>query len=537
MATAAAPRKRPRNRKPPVPQKECDTCGRTMTGSDGHDSCVLCLGRAHAVRGLNEGAAYCMICAAIETRYLRKRVRKFEKARPEDFAVEEPGEEPPSPLLGESSSPPVHDWGGEMERVDPILEGSLEDHVFVHPDDRERTPVFESSSEGPSDSEVGAYGDDIPPPTEEEEGELPAAQPMDTSARGSDTGSVAPTPPPLDTTELQELLKRAAVRCALPWPQEETGVAPVASVFDAFGGARPKSTAAPTVPFMPICRQHATASWENPVTAPVPTIKNLAVTGAKEEGLDAIPPIEGAMATHLLSTGHSDLFRQKGFVAKKDKDFSALNLRSFKMSSAAVQVSNASALLGGSAVQILMTAGDTPTPEQLAEVRRLLQEVMAITRTTIEVSGRAMAYAVALERARWMDYAKVSDGERAEILNRRIDPDRLFGDAMEKMTLRVERREKEERAMKACLPKLAAPATASAPRRFPPTARGAPPARGASAARGAPTIRGPGQGGSGGAFRGGYRGGRFQPPPGDGGSQQPGPRPVYKGAPKKKRGT
>ena len=359
--------------------------------------------------------------------------------------------------------------------------------------------------------------------------DFPAAQPPHASFRssGSDTGA----PLTVDPAELHELLHRAATRCSVAWPREQEETTPTPSIFDGFGGARPKSSARRFVPLLPDITTFTTERWKQPVGAKGPSATHIDCAGAKETGFDTIPPIEGAIAAHLLSTGSSGMFSRKGFTNKRDKEFSKINQRAYGMMGAAVRAANAKVLLEGSAVRLLQDAGDSPTPEQMAELRRIQTEQLSLSRTSVQATGRAMAYLVALERARWLDYSKIADEERSEILNRPVSQSGLFGDAMTSMTMRYKSRKEEDEAMKACFPKNTPPVPA--PRRFPPpsTRGGHQPQVQRGRGQSRPGPSGPGRG----AFQGQRR--RFQSP-------EPAPRggavsatAAYRGEYKKKRGT
>ena len=110
-------------------------------------------------------------------------------------------------------------------------------------------------------------------------------------------------------------------------------------------------------------------------------------------------------------------------------------------------------LLQGSATFILKAAGDQPTAENMAELRRIHKESLRLTKYITERTGRALACSAVLERARWLAYAPRTK-ERVSILDETLLQPKLFSGTLDapSMSARNEEERREGEALRAYLP-------------------------------------------------------------------------------------
>ena len=535
------------SRKNPPPKKACDICLGPLAGQDPHDTCVDCLGREHAVRASSLGSAFCDKCGTIPARYLRKRAKHFERvttreeteaaaplpatdSRPtpqvshtpqtastpaqqrEAPRVEQPEEGAqavsaagPAPQT-QNPQPTVEDWSDDVERQLPLQDDSF---VFYEYD-----AIYD---------EEGYYEEDY---DEEEEDEAGEYDTMEASTSRAPTTRSVPQPAftseglKIDNAEPHVFFKKAAKRLGVPWPSTEVPTTGAQDV-DVFVGLRGETRAPSTqeAPLMPATVKIVTESRQEPLTTPNTSYPFLGCAGMKELGVNALPPMERNVAKHLLAEPPSptpDCWKNA-----KDKDFHKINKRTFNEQATALKCLNLVGLLAGSNTQLFREAGDRPTVEQMAEMRRANDEVLLLARTAIQAVGRSMSLLVVQERCRWLDKASIKDPQRRAALDQPLTTEGLLGTGTEYLKAEWKKDTEEEEALRACLP--VKPATQPPQQLYrggsfrPPAGVGGRPYMTRGRGRGRAAFMDPsGQGRGGGAnkrfttnpARGGHRGGR-----------------------------
>ena len=222
-------------------------------------------------------------------------------------------------------------------------------------------------------------------------------------------GDLPPSGPPvLDKTDIVDIFMVAAIRCGRQWPAP----ALPASEEDEWGG-RLTETVRPVprvkLPYARGFRAHLTEMWEQP-QVPLAMPRHVGISLETEDmpatGLDGLPSIDRIMAAFLLdptSSHVTPLTKDPQLTTKRDKDASAANAKLYSHLACAAKHLNATLLLQGSLSGLLLEVGDNPTPEQLAEIRRLHDESVSYTCTTTEQVGRAMTCSILAERDRWLE--------------------------------------------------------------------------------------------------------------------------------------
>lgn len=454
--------KRPR-RLPLVPQKACLLCNGKMSGHDTHQVCVFCLGPDHALRAAAEGGEFCELCGMFDQKYLNRRRQRFvpkdDPMLARSTAIEREEDDMMSVQDDDDDlSSPARSWAEELDDVDPLTGTSqlLAATAAMEPGHKQPEPVLVVNYEQNSSS--SAYSDSE---SEEENAGLPAAQaaapPRGSQATHTATNSAGPQLADQDllqdNAELHELFKRAALRTSVSWPEEEQLVKRT-SKYDGIRGAGLTRTIKQVLPFDPDCLEAVQASWNNPLSfTAMPNIRHLDCAKMRENGTYHLPPVERGVAAHLLSASTpSSSSRGHSFPNKLNKDLSTYNKRAYDAVASTTRVLSAATLLQCSATELFKQAKNTPSKDTLAELRRLNDESLLLIRTATEAAGRAMAFMVIQERARWLERANISDSEKKEIMDEKISPDGLFGGAVATMLARWEEKKKEGEALKMCLP-------------------------------------------------------------------------------------
>ena len=475
------------SKKTPTPQKRCAICSNTMSGDDQHTACVLCLGKDHAEKGLEHGSRFCAACGQTAQRILKKRLKRFEEpsSRTEEPMATDQAEQGKQDTARAASPRPPHgdnaeSWADQAEIILPLQDTDLTDPAYDYGAIQARSEYDEDEEGDDGEEESGSFsasGAEEEDDDEEEEEdevldasvdvELPATQPQAEAtavpAAAAATTPVAvvqsattpetPTAIKVDDAEFHVLLKRAATRLNLEWPQQE-GLAPPSSVFDGIGGIDARRTTRQFLPWEPAVVSFATASWSKPFTYAHAYPRHLDTVNMREKGFDSLPPVERGLASHFLS---QSMLSDGSFADKNDKEFSAINRRAYADLAASTRALNATTLLAGSATQIMKAAGDAPTPDQLAEMRRINNEILLLTKTALQNTGRSMALLVVQERSRWLDRGGIVGNPRKVALDEKVSPDALFGTSLETLTAQWEQQKKEGEALRAYLPRKAPP--------------------------------------------------------------------------------
>ena len=497
----------------PLPQKHCESCGNWMAGEDDHEDCVRCLGVDHAEDAFDRPER-CSICAdtprGILSRRL-KRVRDFfpleardrdreradiranerhEALSPSRYSesdyLDNPSFEtaqravtaaladgaPAEVISDDEHSPPRQRrepgaWAREMDSQDPLpaaqAEAPAEDVESMEEDDDEGASSDtsgDSSSSAQSTSERrGGRFEEAPPPQEQPAAILPPAANVEMEvavAPAVEPQAIAQAPQPLakDDAPLVEIFKRSALRAGLVWPTEEAQDTEDDTMWDAMDEEEEPSRSTQLLPMVKGFDRILTASWQHPhsFTFPPGHKQSHDAAGMAKLGMAGMPHMHHRIAAHLLRQP-VNAKKEPVFTNTVDKDNSKTNHSLYSSLATAAKALNAVSLLQGSATFILKAAGDQPTAENMAELRRIHKESLRLTKYVTERTGRAMACSAVLERARWLAYAPKTR-ERMSILDETLLQDKLFSGTLDapSMSARNEEEKREGEALRAYLP-------------------------------------------------------------------------------------
>ena len=398
---------------------------------------------------------------------------------------------PPRQRARPSEGSPPSSRSKRQDTKHPAAEDAEESMEEEEEEEGSSSTCDRSSCSGPTDSEDGDDNDEEAPPPgeEEEEGRLratllaglgartaakPAAVPPADAAPVAAPPEVAvlqdgaPNPataiaqppnaiPPMDNSSLTELFKKATVRCNLKWPAEESPQQATASTeWDEMNNE-------PTKPrkkmLLPLARGFASTlatSWGKPNSFVFPPDHEREVdcAGMAEAGLHTMAPMDKKVANHLL---RGKAVTQKDgtptFSHASDKDMSGIARKNYKSLAKSAKAMNAISLLQGSTTHIMKKVGDEPSADNMAELRRNHKEIMLLTKYCVEMTGRAMAGMVALERFRWLNYSpQLTVTERSSFLDQPLTQDNLFSKTVDNLIARLETDKTKCEALDAYLP-------------------------------------------------------------------------------------
>ena len=381
MATAAPQGRKRWVNKDPVPQKDCEQCGSKMSGRDKHGTCLYCLGYSHADNAVNAPGG-CRACAGTEMKYLQRRLTRMRQLR--------------DPLLAAqvddlNDEEPVPDWGEHMEEELPVpeLELQVEDYEYdpIYVDENPFDILDEVYGDAPEDGEIEEYGDEDSHvlPAAYDAGPLAATAPgtVGEDAGGEQPAAASSAENPgvkltVDMSDIQDIFQKAALRCNATWPVEEQAASTTVkeAIFKPLGDPAPdKPQGKGVLPAVEGFYANLQASWGKPKSCPMPDAHKLDCADMKQNGLAGLPPVDGAMAMHLLKSRFM-LSGEPTFTSTTDKEFYDINKKSYNTLAAAAKTMGAALLIQGSMTAMYKAVGDAPSPEDMAEFRRLHNEML-----------------------------------------------------------------------------------------------------------------------------------------------------------------
>ena len=258
-------------------------------------------------------------------------------------------------------------------------------------------------------------------------------------------GAEAPPAPPLamDESSLRSIYRMASARCGRAWPAGDLPIVDDESKWQGTVGDTPEPAEPVVLPLARGFRSFFTAQWKEPLKPfPAPRCReglSLDTVDMASVAFSGLPPIDKTLAAFLLNPNApriTPLIRAPVLPLKIDRDAAANNEKAFTSLACAGKHLNAGSLLQGSMTALLQQVGDTPTAEQMAEIRRLHNEAVLLNCGVTQHVGRAMTVAIVQERERWLNASPdLQDEVRAKLQKLPILPGGLFEGAMEVLAL------------------------------------------------------------------------------------------------------
>ena len=378
------------------------------------------------------------------------------------------------PLPPRCQLPAGMGWGDYMDGEDPVddlpsyqeppAELRVIDEVGYDEDPEDLdldAPVFPFGEEDQPHHEDDM--DEEPPRPAVDPPEVRPADPPEAHAPqvevppGDHAGPPPPPRPLVEGWDLVELLRQASIRCGREWPVVLLPQDPE----DTWPGA-PTETRQPrtTLPLAQGFKATFTANWAEPAVTP-PTLRHTKVpfdtVDMPSAGLGTMPAVGPIMGAYLLDPTApriKPLAKDPDFPNKKDRDASNASIKLFSLLTAAGKHHNTIALLQGSLSAILEGLGDPPTLDELAEIRRIHQELIKFVCSSTALLGRATTAVIMAERVRWLDISpRLDSAARKDLLEGPILPGGLFKGALERMALAVEEQRPGCEALAALAPR------------------------------------------------------------------------------------
>ena len=323
--------------------------------------------------------------------------------------------------------------------------------------------VYDEAIDEEEAYEEVAYGDDDDPPELDYEGDdqvgsLSArlvSSPLRVTVMDEDqatpegdpgqVGAEAPPAPPLamDESSLRSIYRTASIRCERGWPAGDLPVVDDESKWQGAVGETPEPVVPVVLPLARGFKSFLTAQWKEP-GKPIPAPRSregvsLDTVDMASVALSGLPPIDKTLAAFLLNPNApriTPLIKAPVLPLKIDRDAAALNQKAFDSLACAGKHLNAGSLIQGSMTALLLQVGNTPTAEQMAEIRRLHNEAVLLNCGVTQHVGRAMTAAIVQERERWLNASPdLQEEVRAKLHKLPILPGGLFEGAMEVLAL------------------------------------------------------------------------------------------------------
>ena len=347
-------------------------------------------------------------------------------------------------------------WGDQVE------EGELSD---------EELPSFQyhDGDYVVVDEDYGADQDYVLP-TDGEEDEVMLRRPfqddadVDMEEYGDQQVDAPAAPPPQPYVELQrddshimDIYKKAALRCGHVWPESSTKrVVWQGRTETELPALPPKKQKLPQALGF---HETMVLAWKDPIAKTEFTPRSakgvLEMVDMDTMAIDVMPPMDKAMASYLANPQAPRIITQERepvFTSATDKEASKVNKWLYGHMSFVAKGLNAGALLQGSMKALLLEMGNSSSPAQLAELRRLNHEMANLQCEMAEHTGQAMVSSVLQERWRWVNLAPLSDAIKKDMVSKDISHKGLFHDVLENMSITIQQAESSTKTMKALEP-------------------------------------------------------------------------------------
>jgi hypothetical protein len=390
----------------------------------------------HAQAALEDNGAACEHCEALPLRVLRSRLALFD----EEGQPREPrGAGPASAEAARRRS----SWGSQMD-----LSGNPEAAEAPSRDSSGSSDVLEPRAEARPAASSARVEDPML--------ELSASEEVDVlSIEGGDFGDDSPPRVPA-YEELVEVVSRAVAHLKIDWPQDKQEVQVKSKLDERFLQHREQPHHR-GLPFFPDLHTEVCKSWGKPHSSRVsnPTVlKYSSIVGARENGYGMMLRVEQPLASYLSPESASSL-KAPVLPTKPCRDTSSLVGRAYMAAGRAGASLHTMAILQAYQADLLkdIDQGEGPTPEDVAELRKVADLSLRVTKETARAVGRSMAAMVVSERHLWLNLSGIREKDRAFLLDAPISPSGLFGDAVNTVVDRFQEARKQSAAFKQFLPR------------------------------------------------------------------------------------
>ena len=324
---------------------------------------------------------------------------------------------------------PDDEWGGLLDRDRP-----LDDDLPSYQEPPEEYRVLDQVGYNEDDDMVAGAEDDNPDP------DMPRLAPEAELPPRDEEGNDPPPRPAAEGWDLAELLKQASIRCGRTWPN----TTPLRNPEDDWPGVGAKTPRGKVVlPLAQGFKKTFTATWEKPTVAPSCPKATFETELSESVGLKALATVGYTVGAYLLDPSAPrirPLAVEPLLPTKEERDASLARGKVYTLVTAQAKHLNATSLLQGSLTAILAGMGDVPSRDEIAEIKRIHEEMIKFTWATTALAGHIATSITVAERTRWVNSnPKLDPAIRKDLLEGPIVPGGLFEGALERMALAVEK--------------------------------------------------------------------------------------------------
>lgn len=171
-----------------------------------------------------------------------------------------------------------------------------------------------------------------------------------------------------------------------------------------------------------------------------------------------MPRAEQTLASYL-SPGSVSSLKASALPTKPLKTTSTLVGKAYTAAGQAGACLHSMAILQAYQAELLgdLDKSEGVGPDEIRELRRATDLSLRATKETARAIGRSMAALVATERHLWLNLTDLKDRDRSFLLDAPVNPDGLFGDAVDEVVERFQEAKKQSEAFKKFLPRRVQP--------------------------------------------------------------------------------
>ncbi|KAI2660982.1 Tyrosine recombinase slr0733 [Labeo rohita] len=404
-----------------MPLRPCASgCGSFLASLDGHDRCLMCLGREHAEAAFTDGT--CVHCERMSMAALKSR-RSFMSRHP---LLSSRGKSLSRQGFSATTARHLGDIQVTVQNVpsapkDPRTSASPRGPVELSEQYTSPYSGLGVSFGAPQEIEMSAAASEG-----ESDGEA------DNSRRMPNCRLCSSEPP-----------GRSVWRCP-----KHLRLVPLGWMIGIWGGAPPRS---PPVPFFPEVHE----TWRAPHSSrPRPSSSPLAsLDGGAARGYEAVPQVERAVAVHLCPPGAAT-WRDRPHLPSRACEFSsALAGRTYHAAGQAATALHAMATLQVYQAKVLKHLHERGSDQgAIEELRAATDFALRATKVTAR-SGQVMSTIVVQERHLWLTLAQMADVDKSRFLDAPVSQGGLFGDTVEDFGQQFSAVQKQTEAIKHILPR------------------------------------------------------------------------------------
>ncbi|MGH0146494.1 UNVERIFIED_CONTAM: hypothetical protein FKN15_020171 [Acipenser sinensis] len=248
--------------------------------------------------------------------------------------------------------------------------------------------------------------------------------------------------------ELIPLMRRANDALRVPWP---SATVERCSVYD-----ERKELPSEAPPIHPDFWQELTSSWQHPATAPaVPRSgTTYRVHEGDKMGLVQFPPVGSTIPALAQPANLALLSKDAACPNKQCRVTEVLLKKAYSANAFVARLGNYNTCLVAYQSHIWGSAAEGGlTLDQTEELRLISRMLLRLAQLLSQATGRSMAALVAARRQLWLSQARLTENNKAALLDAPITPGHTFGPAVDDLLLRSKAAREATKAFSDLAPK------------------------------------------------------------------------------------